>query len=131
MMNSPLIIGCDVRNMSDAARKLLTNQAIIAVNQDPDCRSCYKLDTYANPNAFILVKPLSDGDYAVGFFNFSEDPAYIELNFWDMGLSLQSRYGLDFYDCLNHERLGLQKESYSATVEAHGCRLYRCKAKEL
>ena len=131
MMNSPLIIGCDVRNMTEKTKEILTNKDVIAVNQDPDCRSCYKLDTYGSPDAFVLVKPLSDGDYAVGYFNFGDAPAHIELHFWDMGLSMQAGHGLDFYDCLKHEQLGVQSEYYSATVESHGCRLYRCRIKEI
>ncbi|MBQ3266207.1 MAG: glycoside hydrolase family 27 protein [Ruminococcus sp.] len=131
MMNSPLIIGCDVRNMSEKAKEILTNKDVIAVNQDPDCRSCYQLTTYASADSFILVKPLSDGDYAVGFFNFGDADAHIELHFWDMGLSLGSGHGFDFYDCLTHEQLGMKKESFSAVVESHGCRLYRCTIKEL
>ena len=131
MMNSPLIIGCDVRNMTEKTKEILTNKDVIAVNQDPDCRSCYKLDTYGSPDAFVLVKPLSDGDYAVGYFNFGDAPAHVELHFWDMGLSMQAGHGLDFYDCLKHEQLGVQSEYYSATVESHGCRLYRCRIKEI
>ena len=131
MMNSPLIIGCDVRNMTEKTKEILTNKDVIAVNQDPDCRSCYKLDTYGSPDAFVLVKPLSDGDYAVGYFNFGDAPAHVELHFWDMGLSMQAGHGLDFYDCLKHEQLGVKSEYYSATVESHGCRLYRCRIKEI
>lgn len=131
MMNSPLIIGCDIRSMSDKAKEILTNSDVIAVNQDPDFRSCYKLDTFSSPEAFILVKPLSDGDYAVGFFNFGEAPAYVELHFWDMGLSRNTVFGLDFHDCISHEQLGVQSEYYATTVDPHGCKLYRCHIKEL
>lgn len=131
MMNSPLIIGCDVRAMTEKTKEILTNADVIAINQDPECRSCMKLGTYGNSDAFILVKLLSDGDCAVGFFNFGDGPAHVELHFWDLGLSLQAGCGLEFYDCLKHEPLGVQKEYFAATVEAHGCRLYRCRLKEL
>ena len=131
MMNSPLIIGCDVRSMTDKAKDILTNPDVIAVNQDPDCRSCYKLDTYGSPDAFVLVKPMSNGDYAVGFFNFGDAPAHVELHFWDMGISLSAGIGFDFYDCITHKQLGIQREYYSDTVESHGCRLYRCRPAEV
>ena len=32
---SPLIIGCDVRNISPTTLSILTNPEVIAVNQDP------------------------------------------------------------------------------------------------
>jgi len=125
MMNSPLIIGCDIRNMTDSARNILTNRDVIAVNQDPECRSCWRLSTYGSPDAFILVKQLSGGDMAVGFFNFGDNAARVELHFWDLGLSLQSGVGLRFYDCLSHRELGVMREFYADDVESHGCRLYR------
>ncbi|MCI6732688.1 MAG: glycoside hydrolase family 27 protein [Lachnospiraceae bacterium] len=126
MLNSPLIIGCDVRSLSDRAREILTNKELIAINQDPECRSCYRLPVYVNPDAFILVKVLNDGDYAIGFFNFSDTAVRIPLHFWDMGLSLSAAAGMEFHDCISHEDLGLHKEVFAATVEVHGCKVYRC-----
>ena len=35
MMNSPLLIGSDLRNISEETIKLLTNKELIAINQDP------------------------------------------------------------------------------------------------
>ena len=127
MMNSPLIIGCDVRSMDDNTFKILTNPDLIAINQDPECRSCNRLSTYGSPDAFILVKQLSGGDMAVGFFNFGDNAAHVELHFWDLGLPLGSGYALLFHDCLTGEELGAQRESFAQKVEPHGCRVYRCR----
>jgi alpha-galactosidase len=126
MMNSPLIIGCDVREMSEETKKILLNTDLIAINQDPECRSCDRIPVYGNPDAFVLVKVLSDGNFAIGFFNFSDVPANVTLNFWDMGIMSSAGCSLRFYDCLEHRDLGLQKECYVPTVAAHGCRVYRC-----
>lgn len=131
MMNSPLIIGCDIRDMSEETKEILMNPDIIAINQDPECRSCYKLNTFASPEAFILIKPLADGDYAAGFFNFGDGPAYIELSFWEMGLSGTADIAMELYDCISHQQLGMHKEFYSDTVESHGCRMLRCRVKEI
>ena len=35
LMKAPLIIGCDVTNMSDSTLSIVTNPEVIAVNQDP------------------------------------------------------------------------------------------------
>jgi alpha-galactosidase len=126
MMNSPLIIGCDVREMSEETKKILLNPDLIAINQDLECRSCDRISVYGNPDAFVLVKVLSDGDFALGFFNFSDIPANVTLNFWDMGLMSSAGCSLQFYDCLEHRELGRQKECYVPTVAAHGCKVYRC-----
>ena len=34
-MKSPLLIGCDITNMSDSTKEILMNSEVIAVNQDP------------------------------------------------------------------------------------------------
>lgn len=130
MMNSPLIIGCDIRNMSEKTKEILTNPDIIALNQDPECRSCYRIDVYGNPDTFVLVKPLSDGNYALGFFNFSDVAAKVSLDFWDMGLSCAFGQGMRFHDCFTHEDMGIQKEFFAPTVASHGCRVYRCSIAE-
>ena len=33
MMNSPLMIGCDVRNLTEETKKILLNKDLIAINQ--------------------------------------------------------------------------------------------------
>jgi alpha-galactosidase len=86
---------------------------------------------YGNTDAFVLVKLLSDGDYAVGFFNFGDAPFNVSLSFWDMGMSSAAGLGLQFRDCLSHEDLGLQREFYAPLVPPHGCRVYRCKVERL
>ena len=126
-MSSPLIIGCDVRDASDAAKKILLNKEVIALNQDFGGHSCYSIPVYGNPNVFVLVKPLLDGDYAVAFFNFGDTKAKAVLNFWDMGLSALSGCGFMFRDCIGHEDLGIQKDYFAPIVEAHGCKVYRCR----
>ena len=125
MMSSPLIIGCDIRNMSEETKEMLMNPELIAINQDPECRGCHRLPTYGSPDAFVLLKQLTGNEWAVGFFNFGDSSAHVELHFWDMGLPLGSGMGLHFHDCLTHKDLGVRTESYSEKVVAHGCRMYR------
>ena len=108
---------------------LKDNRDVIAINQDPDGRGCYRLPTYGNPDAFVLVKPLSNGDYAVGFFNFGDVTARVEVHFWDMGLTRESGKPLYLYDCLAGKTLGPCGEFHAASVAPHGCQLYRASLK--
>ena len=128
MMSSPLMIGCDVRAMPEKTRALLTNPALIALNQDPECRSCYKVAVHGNPDAFVLVKPLSGGEYAIGFFNFSDKASVMTLNFWDIGLSSAAGIQLRLYDCLLNQESGTARELLAPEIPAHGCKIYRCRA---
>jgi len=74
MMNSPLMIGCDIRNMNEATKKILTNRDLIAINQDIEGRSPYYLgSTPETPREYFwMYKMLSNGDIALGVFNFSD-----------------------------------------------------------
>jgi alpha-galactosidase len=125
MLNSPLIIGCDLRHLDPSVKALLQNRDLIAINQDPEARTCYKLTCPCSPDAFTLVRPLAGGDYAVGIFNFAENEQQAGFPFWDLGLSARNNQRLHFYDCLSHQDLGTFTECFSAKVPAHGCRIYR------
>ena len=128
MMNSPLMIGCDVRKINDETKKILLNKDIIAINQDIECRSPFQLNCVSNSiDTFVLVKFLSNGDIAVGMFNLGDVPAMVTVDFWDMGLTAGLGRGLEFYDCIEHENIGVKKEIFSETVAAHGSKVYRCK----
>lgn len=128
IMNSPLMIGCDIRHMTPATKEILTNKDVIAINQDIECRGPYCIKQWNNPdNVFSLVKPLSNGDYAVGMFNFGDRAGEMSLQFWDIGLPAASGRGLSVYDCWKHEELGLFTERYVTTVEPHGCVVLRAK----
>lgn len=131
MMNAPLIIGCDIRSLSDKAREILTNHEVIDINQDIEGRGCYRLDVWGSPDAFVLVRPLSGGDYALGFFNFGDAPFDVSLDFWDLGLSSAAGYGLRLRDCLSHEDLGIHREYFAPRVLPHGCRVFRCRGVKL
>lgn len=126
MMNSPLIIGCDLRSLSETSKSILLNREMIALNQDSGVHSCYSLPVYGNPDVFVLIKPLANGDYAIAFFNYGDQKAKAVLNFWDMGLSAKSEYAFFFRDCISHEDLGIQKEFFTPVISPHGCKVYRC-----
>jgi len=142
MMNSPLMIGCDVRNMSEQTAAILTNKDVIALNQDIEGRSPYCIRQWNNlDNVFSLIKPLSavsngdaasttGGDYAVAMINISDVKAEMSLQFYDIGLPYASGLGLEFYDCWKHEIIGFFTERASIDIEPHECRVFRCKVKK-
>src|SRR5690554_300360 len=70
MLNSPLIAGNDLRNMSRQTRDILTNQEIIALNQDPAGVQAMRYIDSGNLNVF--VKPLANNEWAFLFLNRSD-----------------------------------------------------------
>jgi alpha-galactosidase len=137
MMNSPLMIGCDIRNMTERTAAILTNKDVIALNQDIEGRAPYCIRQWNNlDNVFSLVKPLSgdasaaECDYAVAMINIGDVKAEMSLQFYDIGLPYASGLGLEFYDCWKHEVIGFFTERASIDIESHECRVFRCKVRK-
>ncbi len=89
MMNAPLILGTDVRYISDSLLEIVTNKQMIAINQD---RLGKQAKVVRKGAIDMIAKPLSGGDIAVcifnktsvkGFYNFSLasliKDAYVQL----------------------------------------------------
>jgi alpha-galactosidase len=126
VLNSNLIIGCDVRSMSEATREILTNAEIIAINQDPACRQPYLAD--GDRGCLKWVKLLDNGDLAIGLFNFTDGTRRIFLPFADLGLDNSCGVSLSLCDLWEHKELGVFSEQYcSPAIEAHGCQMLRAK----
>ncbi len=66
MMNSPLILGNDLRTMSEQVKAIVTNKNLIAINQDPLCKQAKRVK---KGGVDVLAKPLADGATAIAFFN--------------------------------------------------------------
>lgn len=131
MMNSPLMIGCDIRKADETALSILKNREIIALNQDPEGRAPYVIKQWNNPdNVFALIKPLFGGDYAIGMFNLSETASEMSVQFHDIGLPYSSGYALEMKNLHTGEIEGKFRERRSVRLEPSDCLVYRCKLAE-
>lgn len=126
-MNSPLMIGCDVRSMNEATKAILTNKELIAINQDPEGRQAYTVNGWFNNDVVHYIKPLANGDYGICSVNYSDRRAWAHLEFWDIGLPTMAGYGLELRDLWTGENLGVQTESFASILEPHCCSVYRAK----
>ena len=131
IMGSPLMMGCDIRNASQAAKDILMNRDIISINQDIECRGAYRIKPQPHwcntEESFILVKVLTNGELAIGFFNLGDNEREMSLHFWDIGLPYATGISLSMYDCWGHKEIGVLKERYSPVVPAHDCMVVRAK----
>lgn len=131
MMGSPLMIGCDIRSANPATKDILLNPHLIAINQDTESRGAYRIKPepqwFHTDEVFMLVKVLTDGDVAIGFFNLSDGQREISLQFWDLGLPHASAYSLSLKDCWTNEELGVYTERFAPTVPARDCLVVRAK----
>jgi alpha-galactosidase len=119
-MDAPLIAGNDLTTMSADTKAILTNKAVIAVDQDPLGRQG---QVVANRNGYwVLTKPLKGGDRAVVLFNQTDSAAVITTSAFGVGLDPAGTYTLrDLWSGQVTRTTG----EISATVPAHGVVMYR------
>lgn len=72
MLAAPLMAGNDLRNMDKETIDILTNKNVIAINQDSLGRQAFKAKEWNGIE--MWVKPLSDSNFAVCFFNRNDEP---------------------------------------------------------
>jgi len=118
-MAAPLIAGNDLTSMSGVTTEILTNQAVIAVDQDPLGRQGYPVASAGGH--WVLVKPLANGDRALVLFNQTGTPATISTSVAQLGMAGTGHYMLlDLWTGDALETAG----AISATVPPHGVVFY-------
>src|SRR5437764_3643577 len=70
LLSAPLLIGCDMTQLDDLTRGLLTNDEVLDVNQDPLGRPAGRVAK--DGRLEVWARDLEDGSKAVGLFNRSE-----------------------------------------------------------
>ncbi len=114
---SPLMLGGDFSHASLWERSLLTNDAVLAIDQDPAGRQA--VHALSNPHEKILFKQLSNGSWALGLFNCDPNSAIVTAS-WKL-LGLQGRYTVK--NLWSKTSLGTAVGAVSRRVAAHGAAL--------
>ncbi|MCX6566637.1 MAG: glycoside hydrolase family 27 protein, partial [Candidatus Aminicenantes bacterium] len=84
LLSSPLLIGCDLTRLDAFTLNLLTNDEVLAVNQDPLGRQA--VPVLKSGDIQVWVKQLEDGSRAVGIFNLADKAASYTLEYKKVGL---------------------------------------------
>lgn len=132
ILNSPLMIGCDIRSMSEETKSILMNREVIAINQDPAGRQPFLLhgghELY-DLKAYIWAKLLNNGDFAIGMFNMEENASHMTFSAADLGFGRTSGRRLVLTDLwTGEEQPMLGGIEVAMSVEGHGCKMFRAKA---
>ncbi|GIF20199.1 alpha-galactosidase [Actinoplanes tereljensis] len=112
MLAAPLIIGTNLVDATPATIALLTNRAVIAVDQDPLGRAATLVSSTGGLD--VLTRPLANGDLAVALFNSTDQAATISTTVAAGTLT-------DLWTGTTTTTTG----AIQATVPAHGSVLYR------
>ena len=130
LLNSPLMIGCDIRSMTEETKQILMNSEVIAINQDASGRQPYL--TNNDRDHMIWIKLLSNGDFAIGLFNFGDNPTRMFVPWVEIGLDKNCGKGLSLRDVWKKEELGVFEDMYfSPVIGAHECQLLRGKLADI
>jgi alpha-galactosidase len=119
LVAAPLIISCDLTRIDPFTLALLSNDEVIAVDQDPLGRAATPREKHGPTE--VWARPLWDGTVAAGLFNRGEETAVVTAHWSKLGVS-----GLQpVRDLWRQKELGEFSEGFSAEVPAHGTLLIR------
>ena len=120
MMAAPLLIGSDLRKVSDDDFAILKNTDVIALDQDPLGKQATVLS--ANAGLVVYSKVLANGDRAVALSNETASTATISTTASATGIGAAPSYTLkDLWSKGTRTTTG----TISASVPSHATVLYR------
>uniref|UniRef100_A0A1J3GUB1 Alpha-galactosidase n=1 Tax=Noccaea caerulescens TaxID=107243 RepID=A0A1J3GUB1_NOCCA len=124
LMKAPLLIGCDVRNMTAETFEILSNKEVIAVNQDPLGVQGRKIQVNGGDDCQqVWSGPLSSDRMVVALWNRCSEPATVTAS-WDM-IGLESSLSVSVRDLWQHKDVtDYASVSFEAQVDAHDCHMY-------
>ncbi len=126
LFGSPLIIGCDIRDMTDATREILLNKDLIAINQDPACRQVIHLTREFRLECDVFARQLANGEFAIGMFNLTDGDNYAVLNLDQLGFGPSSGKTLRMRELWTGEELTVENSILRRPIPLHGCEVWRC-----
>jgi alpha-galactosidase len=115
LQSVPLLLGCDLTKLDDFTISLLTNDEVLAVNQDPlgkQATVVTRIDSCG-----VLAKDLEDGSKAAGLFNVTDSITRKLSVKWNE-LAIKGKYIVR--DLWRQKDLGVFDNEFSADVPPHG-----------
>ncbi len=127
IMDSPLLIGCDMNTVDATSKALLQNKELIALNQDTLCLQAYVISRQGD--CYVLAKDIEERNgktRAVALYNPTDQAQDITLTFAeaDLGGTVKVR------DLFQKKDMADQKGKMTVNVPAHGCKIYRLTAEK-
>ena len=125
---APLLAGNDITSMSNTTKMILTNQEVIAIDQDPLGLQGTQIGTNDTNSLQVWSKVLSgDGQQAVVLLNRTSSTANMTVNWSDIGLAAGSAQVRDLWA---HSTLGNFSNSYTTSVASHGVVMLKISGRE-
>jgi alpha-galactosidase len=122
LLAAPLLIGCDLERLDAFTLNLLSNDEVLAVNQDSLGRTARRVATFGAID--VYRKELADGAVALGFFNRGDVAHTITAKLDRIGLG-GARHVRDLW---RQKDVGDFTIDLPVTVEPHDVALYKVTA---
>ncbi len=119
LLSAPLLIGCDLQRLDDFTLNLLTNDEVIAIDQDP--LGSQAKQVLVQGDVQVWVKELADGTQVVGVFNTGKQTAGFTLDFQKAGL----KQNMGLRDLWRQKELGRFQSKADLSVPSHGVLLLK------
>jgi alpha-galactosidase len=119
LLDSPLLIGCDMTQLDDFTLSLLTNDEVLEVSQDPLGKQAGRIAK--NGDLEVWAKDMEDGSKAVGLFNRGRESSRVTANWSDLGLTGKQ----NVRDLWRQKDLGNFSDKFETDVPKHGVVLVR------
>jgi alpha-galactosidase len=119
LQSAPLLIGADMSALDQFTVDVLSNDEVLAVNQDPLGKPARRIarDGWAE----VWARPLADGTMAVGLFNRGISAAPVSAKWSDLGLTGKQ----PVRDLWQQKDLPAAADALTLTVPRHGAVLLR------
>jgi alpha-galactosidase len=123
LLSAPLLIGCDLDKLDNFTLSLLSNDEVLALDQDPLGKEAKCV--ISDGNVQVYEKELADGNRALGFFNLGTEPIDYGFNkFAVVGLTGKQRVR-DLWRQKDLNELDTANGPLPLTIPAHGVVLYK------
>lgn len=122
LVKSPLLIGCDVTNITKETLGILTNSEVIALNQDALGVQGHRVWN-SSAGQEVWAGPLANGDVAVVLLNRAGSTANITAQWSDIGVKAGTNATVR--DLWLKQGLGTFTDSITLSVNTHAVRALR------
>ncbi|MEN8225914.1 MAG: NPCBM/NEW2 domain-containing protein [Bacteroidota bacterium] len=134
LLSAPMLLGCDLGQMDAFTIGLLTNDEVLAVNQDPLGKQATMV--YDGIRYQIWAKDLVDGSIAIGVFNIGNNRPEEAFNWTNTEQMLNVTIGTDqiglekgitykIRDLWRQRDVGTFNEYFGTPVPYHGVMMFR------
>jgi alpha-galactosidase len=113
VLAAPLMLGNDVRIMTRETLATLTNEEVIAIDQDPLGKQGKRVSQ--NGTTEVWARPLADGSTAAAFFNRGDQSAAVAVSWQQLGIDGPRR----MRDLWWHQNLGMANGRYVVFLTPH------------